>query len=213
MNSRKDLMVVADDYGISEAVDLAILEKIDNQEANVVSILSNLVSKNSIEELRKRKIEVAAHLNIVEGRPLTALKNVPSLVSRNGCFYNLPIMLLRLFLNKVSNKELELELNNQIKNLSSLGLKIKYLNSHQHILSLPRFTNLKTKLLRKHGIKSFRSSISILYNFRNRPISIIMIKLTWMLDRFLVGEKPLKNNCSELELIIHPGTNYDKRLL
>lgn len=211
MKSRRKMLVVADDYGISEKVDLAILEKIKNQKIDVVSILPNMVSIASAKKLKNKKVKIAAHLNIVEGRPVSDFSTVPCLVNKSGYFYNLPSMILKLFFNRLSFNELEIELDNQIKKLAKMGLKIGYLNSHQHILSLPRFAKLKKKLLVNHGIDSYRSPASILHYFRNRPISLIMIKVAWMVDLLLIREKLPKTNGSEFEEIIHPGTNYDKR--
>lgn len=83
-----DLIVSADDFGASRGVTDTILEAVDHGAVNSVSVLPNGVAFDyAIEAYRRRPgLRLSAHLNFVEGAPLSPAESVPDLVGDDGRF-------------------------------------------------------------------------------------------------------------------------------
>jgi predicted glycoside hydrolase/deacetylase ChbG (UPF0249 family) len=129
------LNVNADDFGLSEAVDRGILEA---HARGIVTSTSMLATgepcATTLARLRETAtLGVGVHLNISDGRPVSRVEDVPSLVDPEGRFWSGQALLDAL--GRLEKGELRAELTAQVQRCRQLlGRELDHLDCHQHIL-------------------------------------------------------------------------------
>ncbi len=152
------VIVNVDDVGLHPAVQRAVEVC---AEAGVVTSTSVLANGPCVRDARRlRGIGLAAHLNLLRGKPLSPREEVPSLVRSDGlliCDY------LKLFqrytLRQLNLTEVELEWDRQIVSLLELGLPLTHLDSEKHIHCWPRLMPIACRLAERHELHWVRRSI------------------------------------------------------
>ena len=202
-------IVVADDYGRSSEINQHIISTAQAGITQIISILSNRVSLSQINQLKRQtgSIRYSVHLNVVEGKPVSPPEQVKSLINSQGQFWPLPVFLVRLFFNLIDLKQLKSEFSQQIIRLSSLGVKLTHLDSHQHVHLFPPVWDLSLRLARRFSITHLRSQASVHTALKSKPVKYLV---HWPLF-WLLSARYGKNHHSHQELdeiIIHPGAAY-----
>jgi predicted glycoside hydrolase/deacetylase ChbG (UPF0249 family) len=82
------ILVSADDFGLSEGITANILDAVDHGVVSSVSTIANGTGfEHAISEYRKRTgLYLTVHLNLMEGRPLCPVDQLPDLVDEQGYF-------------------------------------------------------------------------------------------------------------------------------
>ena len=131
----------ADDYGISEESNRRIEECLDCGAFKKISVLPNGEIENFTERLSGS--DIALHLNLVEGRPLSKPEEIRLLVNKKGFFKYSFLGLFALSLSrkrKLFEKHLYKEIQSQIKfwekTMGECG-KCILIDSHQHTHMIP----------------------------------------------------------------------------
>lgn len=86
----KKLIVVADDFGFSEAYNLGVMKAYKEGIVTVLSLMSNMeAAEHGIILVKKEMPEacIVQHTNFVQGRPCSNSEKIKSLVDENGYFY------------------------------------------------------------------------------------------------------------------------------
>lgn len=201
-------IVVADDYGWSPAINQAVISAARNGVVQIISILPNRVSPAVVHLLKRLPgIKYSAHLNLVEGKPVSSPKLVPSLVSSTGQFWPLPQFLLRLLFGLINLKQVRLELTSQIRRFHDLGLKLDHLDSHRHIHLFPPLWQIVVNLSQRQHIPHLRSQTSIRQALKSHPQKYF---LHWPIFGLLCLRYGRTHpSAKELdEIIMHPGAAY-----
>ena len=87
---KKKLIVVADDFGFSEAYNYGAIKAYKEGIVTVLSLMSNMKAAAHAVELWRREAEdacIVQHTNFVQGYPVSRPEDIPSLVDENGMFY------------------------------------------------------------------------------------------------------------------------------
>lgn len=158
----KKLIVNADDFGLAEGVNRAIIDGHRNGiitsttlMANGAAFVSAVAFASTVPDLG-----IGVHLNLTQGRPVCPASRVPTIVDSEGFFYPSPGVLARKILSrKIRPGEIESELRNQIEKIASVGIRITHLDSHKHIHLLPPIFDLVVKLANEYGIDCVRCPI------------------------------------------------------
>lgn len=133
---KRFLVVVADDYGIGPGTSQAILELGQLGRVTGTTLLVNTPhSKPAIEawKLAGKPMDLGWHPNLTLDCPLTPVRNCPSLVNRDGKFWELPAFLKRVHLGQIKESEVEGELREQLNLYREMvGDWPQLINSHQH---------------------------------------------------------------------------------
>jgi len=201
---------VADDYGMNHIISNAILDLYKSKSVNIISVLPNMIDQNEIDLLKRfvNNNDIAIHINLVRGNPITNINQIPSLVSNTGKFYSLPIFLLRLSLKKISLREVETEIENQMMFLNNKMIKFKHINSEQHTHTFSPINEIVLRLSKKYSIINIRNDISIELNLSAKIHKyIILIFFKELLK--IIYKNNFVNKSQTLEIISHPGSNYD----
>jgi predicted glycoside hydrolase/deacetylase ChbG (UPF0249 family) len=87
---KKKLIIVADDFGFSEAYNYGVIKAYKEGVVTTMSLMSNMAAAPHAVQLWRSECPEAPlvqHTNFVQYRPVSAPQTVPSLVDENGMFY------------------------------------------------------------------------------------------------------------------------------
>ena len=167
------LIVHADDFGISEKVNLGILEAYTKGILTSTSLMANGKAFEHAVEICKTfpGMDIGVHLTLVEENPVSAINEVSSLINEDGRFYKKFIEFSKsYFIGRINFQELQKELDAQIMRVRESGVNISHLDSHQHIHMLPKILKITIDLAIKYNIPFIRfpREIPVLGMFLNR---------------------------------------------
>lgn len=176
-----DLIVHADDFGISEKVNEGILQAHAHGILTAASIMANGAAfKHAIEICNSTPtLDVGVHLTLVEEDPLLSANVIASLVNKEGRFHrNATEFAKRYFMGRIRLQEVKQELESQILGVMNNGISPSHLDSHQHIHMLPKVHKITVELAKKYGIPAIRSTREMIY--------FGMLKERGLFSRFLI---------------------------
>ncbi len=214
----KYLIVMADDFGLAESINDGIVKA---YKEGIVTDLNFLPSGEAFEHAvglaKGLGIEdVGAHLSLTETAPVSAPRNVPTLVTGSGRFHkDRSALFLAHFTWRLDRNEVYTELKAQLDLLKSRGLKISVLSSHEHIHMMPFMFDIFIDLAREYEIPFLR------YIRGDKLISPVNIKkfLKYLILVFFeMGSRKIidkkKINCSDsLRGFIDSGDINEESLL
>ena len=100
---------------------------------------------------------IGVHLCLVQERPVLPSKDVPSIVTNDGEFYNNFMQFAyRFWSGRINLTDIERELEAQIEKVIESGITPSHLDSHQYVHLLPPVLTLVMKLAKKYNIKWIR---------------------------------------------------------
>lgn len=201
---RKNFILNADDFGLSQAHNQAVLEGYINGFLTSASLCANGGAyENAIHDILPdcSNLGLAAHLNIMEGKPLT---HCPMLTNIGGEFNS---SYLYLILNSKKEKfltQVENEFRAQIEKILQ-DVKIDHLDSHVHTHAIPEIFKITCKLASEYGIKYVRTQFEDVYLIPklakhlniNYPLNLVKIGLLQYftrINRKTLQEYNLKTN-------------------
>jgi chitin disaccharide deacetylase len=148
------LILCADDFGLHHGVSCGILELLTRGRIDATSVLvTHDAWRPYIPALHDCcqiwGAEVGLHLNLTEGRPLTALT---SLVT-GTTFPGLKQLLFQCFWGSVLIEELEAEIEAQLDAFcEAFGHLPHFIDGHQHVHVLPRVRAALFRVLKRHQL-------------------------------------------------------------
>lgn len=154
------LIVNADDFGYSEAVNRAIMSGFESGLLTSTSIMANMpgfdhaVGLIQLHPVLQEKVGI--HLNLTEGFPLSqALMACPTLCGENGRFaYDRDRSLFRL--GRKEREAVYEELQMQLERVLAAGIRPSHLDSHHHVHTEWAIAPLVCRLARSYGIRRIR---------------------------------------------------------
>lgn len=155
----KNLIINADDFGLAEDVNQAIIQGHHN---GCITSTSLMPTGDAVEDAVRLaendpELGVGVHLTLVAEKPVLPPDKVPSLVDENGYFFADHMVFIKKYLcGSINMAELRLECEAQIKRIEDFGIKPSHLDSHQHLHVLPKVMSLCLDLAQKHRIEKMR---------------------------------------------------------
>ena len=127
----------------------------------------------SIKKLKETfpHVSLGLHASITAGRPLSPADKIPSLVDREGHFYNLQEFIQRI--KAVNPEEVLLETSAQMEMMESAGVSVEHLSSHHNVMQVytPLFLVLLSLAEEKNiPMRSTRPLSRFLSAYRGSPI-------------------------------------------
>jgi predicted glycoside hydrolase/deacetylase ChbG (UPF0249 family) len=133
------LVITADDFGVSEGVNQAVLEA---HHMGVLTSASLIVTGEAWEEANALasqvpSLEVGLHVALAVGGPLTRPASIPTLVASDGLFCGRRQLLMRALTGQLERDEVARELDAQLGRMVNLGIEPAFINGDQHVHILP----------------------------------------------------------------------------
>jgi predicted glycoside hydrolase/deacetylase ChbG (UPF0249 family) len=163
------LIVNADDFGLTEGVNRAIVEA---QERGIVTSATLMANARAFEEAaslasslssRNARFSVGCHVVLLDGEPLLPAERVASLLQlgkQNGARQfrvSLNDFVIASFRNKLEPGEIESEAGAQIKRLQSAGLQPSHFDTHKHAHMFPAVLGPLLRAARERGVPAVRN--------------------------------------------------------
>lgn len=131
----KQLIITADDYGMSRAVNDAIEAGMDAGIITSTNVMTNMPLYEEAKGLKDKfpNVSVGLHWTLSgAGKPVTPIEQVPSLVNEEGDFFTYPEFRKRYRKGLIKNEEILTELRNQFDRFYKLMGMPDYWNTHQN---------------------------------------------------------------------------------
>ena len=131
----KKLIITADDYGMSLAVNKAIDEGIEAGLITSTNLMTNMPYAEDAVTLKNYKnFSVGIHFTLTCGCPVSDAAEIPTLVSKSGEFYTFSDFRKRYRKNLIHESDILHELNAQYERyIQIMGIKPEYWNTHQNV--------------------------------------------------------------------------------
>lgn len=155
---RPTLIVNADDFGISESVNVGIVRAHTH---GIVTSTTLLATGDAFDHALAQaqdcpRLDIGLHLALVGQRPLLPPSRVRSLVGENSRFHGSVFAFTgRYYAGRIDATEVEDELEAQIERVRN-RVAISHVDSHQHVHMLPGIRAVVIRLCRRHGIPAMR---------------------------------------------------------
>jgi hopanoid biosynthesis associated protein HpnK len=153
------LIVNADDYGISESVNAGVLEAYDRGILTSCSLMvAEPAAEAAVRAARERPgLAVGLHLVVVCGRAVLPRAAVPRLVDVEGRFSESPVLAgLRYTFDRAARQQLERELRAQFERFRDLGLPLSHVDGHLHMHMPPFVFDRAAALAEEFGCHRIR---------------------------------------------------------
>jgi predicted glycoside hydrolase/deacetylase ChbG (UPF0249 family) len=153
-SQERKLIVTADDYGVADCINQGILTGVREGVINTLSALINFENAPAAIIAARQEfpdLAIGIHLNITSGKPVLPPGEITSLVNKDGYFYPLEDILLRL--NKIDLKDVEKEVRAQIELFLKTGVKPDHLSYHHNLLAMyPPFLDITMAVAKEYGL-------------------------------------------------------------
>lgn len=183
----RQLIITADDFGLSSGVNRAVEQAWKNGILTCASIMPGAAAFDEAVEIARQNpgLQVGLHLTLVQGKAVLPPDQIPGLVDKAGNFSNNPVTSgLRYFFDKGIYKQIKREIEAQILKVREAGIQLSHLDGHLNIHLHPTVFTFLTDLMPSYGISSFRLSqerLSHNLRFDNQRI------LGKMVEQFIFG--------------------------
>ena len=157
----KELIVNADDFGLSSGANRAIITAWREGVLTSASLMVNGAAFAEAVALAYDNpgLQVGLHLTLVQGKATAPSYGFPSITDRAGDFPNDPVLAgMRYFFLKSLRRQLKTEIEEQIVKFTETGLPLSHVDGHLNIHMHPTVFDILLPLMPKYGIDTFRLS-------------------------------------------------------
>ncbi len=155
----KELIVNADDFGLSQGANRAIVRAYTEGILTSASLMTGGAAMDQAAAFARenRGLQVGLHLTLVHGRSVLPPDAIPGIVDEKGNFTNDPVKAgMRYFFEKDLRSQLLREIDGQIVKFLTTGLELTHIDGHLNIHMHPVVFDILLELMPKYGISTFR---------------------------------------------------------
>ena len=185
------LIVNADDFGRTEAINAAVLQAHSQGILTSASLMIGEPAASEAVRLARDHPELAVglHLVLLGGRSTLPPAEIPHLVDENGRFPRRPMRTgFRYFFSKKAQVELGKEMRAQFEAFGVTGLPLSHVDGHHHMQLHPAIFRLLLPLAHEFGAGAIRVSVSdeLFFSLRQDRRQLLL-KLGWKIAFSLLG--------------------------
>jgi predicted glycoside hydrolase/deacetylase ChbG (UPF0249 family) len=162
LKDNDSIIINADDFGLSEGVNLAIEKMFLQKKLNSASLIIGCNYQDAAIKIANQNpdLKVGLHFNLSNGNSCTKDQNLNLLTDKNSKFKNgfLKLLLLTIFKKKEFLRQVEIELDAQLSWLkqSLKSQQISHIDGHRHIHYIPGVFALVVKKAEQYQIPRIR---------------------------------------------------------
>ena len=182
----KEVLFNADDFGLSRGINEGIIKAFKGGMLKSASLMvTGDAFMDAVELARKNPLlNTGIHLTLVGGKSVLMREAIPTLVTNEGFFRKDFYSFMQSYLlGSIELKDIEREIRAQFEKYLGMGLKIRHVNSHQHIHIIPSIFRVVKRICDEFEIRNIRIPYEPLrLNFIRRPRRF----LDWIVLSFLI---------------------------
>jgi hopanoid biosynthesis associated protein HpnK len=167
------LIVNADDFGLTLGVNRAVMELHQKGVLTSATLMARAAATDDAVEqaLNTPLLGVGCHVVLVDGEPLLAAREIPTLVDKKtGRFLpDLGAFLRRLLLGHIRSSDIEAEAAAQIALLHQRGLRLTHIDTHKHTHMFPAVLRPVLRAARAAEIRAVRNPFEPAWSCRATP--------------------------------------------
>ena len=155
----KQLIITADDFGLSNGVNRSVEQGWKNGLLTCASIMPGGAAFGEAVKIARRNpgLQVGLHLTLVQGHAVQPPLQIPSLVDINGNFSDNAVSAgFRYFIDRGLYCQLKREIEAQISKVLDAGIKLTHIDGHLNMHLHPTVFRILTELMPAYGITTFR---------------------------------------------------------
>lgn len=155
----KRLIVTADDFGLSEAVNEAVETAHRDGILTATSLMvGEPAARDAVERARRLpSLAVGLHLVVVDGVAVLPPAEIPALVDKEGRFRNcLACAGFVYFFHPAARRQLAREIRAQFLAFKATGLALDHVNAHHHMHLHPTVLGLLIRIGKEFGLRAIR---------------------------------------------------------
>src|SRR5262245_42987845 len=150
----KRLIVNADDFGLSEGINRAVV--LGHRQGIVTSatLMANGGAFATAVEMARTagSLGIGVHLNLTEGAPVSTPSAIPGLVDARGLFAHTVEQLgWKVLRGTLRLLDIEREFRAQIEKVLAAGVAVTHLDSHKHVHLIPALCHMVLRLATEYG--------------------------------------------------------------
>ena len=152
------LVVNGDDFGLTPGINAGVLHAHTHGILTSASLFANAPATNDAIAIARRTsaLSVGCHLTLVDGFPLSAASELPTLAP-GGRFRRTWSEFIRdAVFGRIRLHEIEREVTAQVQRLAEAGMRVTHLDSHKHVHAYPPVFALVARVARLFGIRTVR---------------------------------------------------------
>lgn len=198
----KRLIVNADDFGLTQGVNRAIVE---GHHTGIITSSTLMANSGQFQEAvdlarQQPRLGIGCHLMLVDGAPLSPPEQVGSLLNGNKTDAAFPIgfgvLARRVMQRRVSTEEIRREALAQIDRIRNAGIAPTHFDTHKHTHMLPRVLEPLLEAASERGLRALRNPFEPAWavgrwSFLGMPGKCIRPLEVSLLRRMLPGFKRL----------------------
>ena len=159
------LIINADDFGLTSGVNRAILQTCTSGVVTSATLMANAAAFDEAVHLASRadKFEVGCHVVLVDGSPIMATRQVPSLIDPGNGYgvvrfrNSAASFALAAWAGKVDPKHIATEATAQIGKLQSAGIHVTHIDTHKHLHMFPKVLGGVLRAAQACGVRAIRN--------------------------------------------------------
>jgi predicted glycoside hydrolase/deacetylase ChbG (UPF0249 family) len=193
------LIVHADDFGETIEITDGICQAMGAGAVTSTSVMANMPgTKYALQRAREfgGQASFGVHLNLCEGRPLTA---AATLIEESGRFPRKRALFTRAMARRLSLRELEVEIAAQIGLVRDAGVPISHVDGHKHLHQLPIVSTAVANVLPRFGIERVRITRVRSLRSLEKPSVFVRELIAWQAGR-VFGRAKLRSPARTVDL-------------
>ncbi|MFZ3265395.1 MAG: ChbG/HpnK family deacetylase [Terriglobales bacterium] len=160
----RQLIVNADDFGLTAGVNRAIVETHREGVVSSTTLMANGAAFSAAVEAARAlpRLSVGCHVVLTDGAPVSPPGAVDTLLAIRSAeperfFASLSAFAARATLGGFDREQLVTEITAQIRNIQATGLEVTHLDSHKHAHIFPEILSAMLRAARICGVRAIRS--------------------------------------------------------
>jgi predicted glycoside hydrolase/deacetylase ChbG (UPF0249 family) len=165
------MIINADDFGLTSAVNEEIVRCIENGVVTSTSLIACGRAADEAVRLAKSFGEhtgLGVHLTLDSETPISDPVTTPTIVSKRGTLLPRSDIMLRLLKRQVNIDDVHRELSAQIEKVINAGLHPDHLDGHGHIQVFPTILSLIIDIAKQFNISAIRLPV-VPWGFKRLP--------------------------------------------
>ncbi len=189
----RQLIVNADDFGLTRGINNAILELHAAGALTSATLMATGPAFDHAVDLARTapQLGVGCHIVLTDGVPVLPPHQIPSLIGEDGHSFrpSLNNFLVAALRGRIRADDIEREAIAQIRRLQQAGIHVTHLDTHKHTHVLPQIAGPLLQAAEATGVRAIRNPFESMWSLRlgyTQPTRLLSVAVTRLFrSRFL----------------------------